>query len=162
METLQSEVQFISFGACIKQRTRSLQLFPHVRLGKYPRRREYSLKCNSVYLWYGRWVPVHTLSASSYLWQVVWHRQSLPAGPHHWQPAAQRSGEACWIAGQKKGGMGGVGAMIAAFLLSCLSCFCFSYSEVNPSLLAPAQSLQRTFFKRTNRHNLQRFIMKGS
>lgn len=32
----------------------------------------------------------HTLSASSYLWQVVWHLKSPPAGPLHWQPAAQR------------------------------------------------------------------------
>lgn len=32
----------------------------------------------------------HTLSASSYLWQVVWHPKSPPAGPLQWQPAAQR------------------------------------------------------------------------
>lgn len=65
-------------------------------------------------------------STSSYLWQVVWHLQSPPAGPPHWQPAAQRGvGSAGMLDKEKWGCVGGPGSLFKTprfpFMLSFLS-----------------------------------------
>lgn len=79
---------------------------------------------------------VHTLSAS-YLWQVVWHLQSSPAGPPHWQPAAQR--------GEGSAGVKDTDVLVVLFskppftVLPLLIFLCLSQQS---SPVTPAQRLQ--------------------
>lgn len=104
VETLLSGEQFICFETCmnLKDLIRSVTSFSSVGGN--------CLKCKSVYYAVLSSImdpgvcnsspqqpnlqsslgAAHTLSTSSYLWQVVWHLQSPPAGAPHWQPAAQK------------------------------------------------------------------------